>query len=183
MAEEKVEQENLSEEEIENQNEEAVAEENATEAEAEEINEWEVKYKEMNDKFLRLYSEFENFRKRTAKEKLELMQTANKSLMKDILPIVDDFERAADANKENEDATSLKEGFELIQNKLFKTLENKGLKPMDAKGNVFDVDVHEALTNIPAPSEDLKGKVVDVVEKGYYLNDTVLRYAKVVVGQ
>ena len=183
MAEEKVEQENLSEEELENQNEETVAEDDATEAEAEEVNEWEVKYTEMNDKFLRLYSEFENFRKRTAKEKLDLMQTANKSLMKDILPIVDDFERAADANKENEDPTSLKEGFELIQNKLYKTLESKGLKSMDAKGNVFDVDVHEALTNIPAPSEDLKGKVVDVVEKGYYLNDAVLRYAKVVVGQ
>ncbi len=142
-----------------------------------------LEYKELHEKFVRLYSEFDNFRKRTAKEKIDITKTASESVLKDLLPILDDFERAIENNGKVEDIESVKEGFNLIHNKLFSTLEAKGLKRMDSQGETFDVDKHEALTNIPAPSEDMKGKVVDVVEKGYLLNDKVIRFAKVVVGQ
>lgn len=141
------------------------------------------KANEINDKYLRLYSEFDNFRKRTAKEKIDIITTANAGVIKEILPIVDDFKRAIAANKEVEDAQSLKDGFELIFNKMYKTLEAKGLKKIEAKGEQFNADIHEALTNIPAPSEDLKGKVVDVVEEGYQLGEKIIRFPKVVVGQ
>lgn len=144
---------------------------------------WEEKYNEMNNKFLRLYADFENLRKRSAKEKLDILQSANGNLIKELLPIVDDFDRAIANNKESDDIEAVKEGFNLINDKFFKTLEKQGLKPMDAKEKVFDTDHHEAITNIPAPTEDLKGKVVDVIEKGYFINDKVLRFAKVVVGQ
>ncbi len=143
----------------------------------------EEKYAELNDKFLRLYSEFDNYRKRTNKEKLELISTASSGVIKDLVAVLDDFERAITNNETVEDTTSLKEGFQLIYNKLKSTLETKGLKPMVSKGEVFDSELHEAIANIPAPSEDLKGKIVDDVEKGYYIHDKVIRYAKVVVGQ
>jgi molecular chaperone GrpE len=143
----------------------------------------EEKYAELNDKFLRLYSEFDNYRKRTNKEKLELISTASSGVIKDLVAVLDDFERAIANNETVEDTTSLKEGFQLIYNKLKSTLETKGLKPMVSKGEVFDSELHEAIANIPAPSEDLKGKIVDDVEKGYYIHDKVIRYAKVVVGQ
>jgi molecular chaperone GrpE len=143
----------------------------------------EGKYAELNDKFLRLYSEFDNYRKRTNKEKLELISTASSGVIKDLVAVLDDFERAITNNETVEDTTSLKEGFHLIYNKLKSTLETKGLKPMVSKGEVFDSELHEAIANIPAPSEDLKGKIVDDVEKGYYIHDKVIRYAKVVVGQ
>jgi molecular chaperone GrpE len=133
------------------------------------------------DKYLRLYSEFENFRKRTSKEKLELIQSANEQLLRDLLPIADDFERAESAfgDKNNKDLA----GFFLIHSKFKKAMEIYGVKIMDvAKGSDFNADFHEAITQIPAPSPELKGKVVDVVEKGYVLNDKVIRYAKVVVG-
>lgn len=148
-----------------------------------ELDEMKKKNNELNDKYLRLYSEFENYRKRTAREKLDIIGTASADLMKNLLPVLDDFERAIKANESVEDAAALKEGFVLIHHRLESLLHQKGLKPMEAHGHAFDVDLHEALTNIQAPSDDLKGKVVDVVEKGYYLNDTVIRYAKVVVGQ
>ena len=138
---------------------------------------------EWKDKFVRLYSEYENFRKRTAKEKIDISRIATQRLMTDLLSVLDDFDRAAKNNLNVDDSKAIKEGVDLIYNKLFKTLESKGLKPMESKGNKFDVDLHDAITNIPAPSKKLKGKVVDVVEKGYYLNDHVLRFAKVVVGQ
>jgi molecular chaperone GrpE len=147
------------------------------------IAEKDAKIAELNDKFLRLYSEFDNFRKRTAKEKIEIIKSAGENVIKDMLPIVDDFKRAAEANKDVNDADALKEGFELISNKFYKTLEAKGLVAIEAKGEVFNADIHQALTNIPAPSEDLKGKVIDVVEKGYYLGDKIIRFPKVVVGQ
>ncbi|MEH0158318.1 nucleotide exchange factor GrpE [Limibacter armeniacum] len=141
---------------------------------------------EMKDKYLRLYSDFENFRRRTAKEKLDFMKTANEDLIVSLLAVVDDFERAqkhASGDEENEALNSFKQGVDLIQNKLVSLLENKGLKSMEnPTGKEFDMDKHEAITQIPAPSEDLKGKVVDTVEKGYLLNDKVIRYAKVVVG-
>lgn len=144
---------------------------------------WEQKYLEVNDKYLRLYSDFDNFRKRTMKEKSDLISSANAGVIKDLLPILDDFERAIQSNQEATDPDGLKEGFQLIYNKMNNILESKGLKPMDSKGTPFDMDLHEAITNIPAPSDEDKGKVMDVVEKGYYLKEKVIRYAKVVVGQ
>ncbi len=138
---------------------------------------------EFQEKFIRLYSEYENYRKRTAKEKIDIINNASKEVVSDLLPVLDDFERAIHNNKDSDDSTAIKEGFSLIYNKFIKSLHSKGLKSMESKNTPFDVDLHEAITNIPAPEEDLKGKVVDVVEKGYYLNDKVLRFAKVVVGQ
>ena len=132
---------------------------------------------ELKDKYLRLYSDFDNFRKRTAKEKLEMIQSASERVIVDIIPVIDDIERATANAQEGE----ISEGIHLIFNKLYNTLAVKGLKPMDAKGVVFNADLHEAITQFPAPTEDDKGKVFDVVEKGYYLNDKVIRFAKVVV--
>ncbi len=133
------------------------------------------------DKYVRLYSEFENFRRRTAKEKLELIQTANEQLITSLLPVVDDFDRAESAVKDK--TSSDVEGFFLINSKLRKILETYGVKPMDVRqGSEFDSDFQEAVSQIPAPSPELRGKIVDVVEKGYLLNDKVIRYAKVVVG-
>jgi len=140
-------------------------------------------YDALNEKYLRLYSDFENFRKRTIKEKADIILSASTGIIKEILPVVDDFERALEANKDNDDAAVVKEGMELISSKLMNILTQKGLKPMDSKEKDFNTDWHEAITNIPAPTEELKGKVVDVVEKGYLLNDKVVRFAKVVVGQ
>ncbi len=138
---------------------------------------------EFREKFVRLYAEFENYRKRTNQERLDLIVTANAGLLKDMLPVLDDFDRAIANNENLDDAAALREGFKLIQNKFKQILLSKGLKEMEAKGHDFDSDLHEAIANIPAPEENLKGKVVDDVEKGYFLNDKVLRYAKVVVGQ
>ncbi len=143
----------------------------------------EEKLAELNDRYLRLYSEFDNYRKRTNKEKIDLIATASAGVLKELITTLDDFERAIANNENVEDLTTLKEGFHLIYNKLKTTLENKGLKVMLAKGESFDSELHEAIANIPAPSEDLVGKIVDDVEKGYYLHDKVIRYAKVVVGQ
>jgi len=136
----------------------------------------------LNNKYLRLYSDFENYRKRTAKEKLSLIESSNRDLLSTLLPVVDDFERAINSNENTNDPEALKEGFLLIFNKFINILEMEGVKPMDAIGKPFDVEYHEAITNIPAPKKSLKGKVVDVTEKGYFLKDNVLRYAKVVVG-
>jgi molecular chaperone GrpE len=137
---------------------------------------------ELKDKYLRLYSEFENFRRRTSKEKIDIIKTANEDVILSLLPVLDDFERAQQAFKELNESDPLKQGLNLIQNKLFKTLESKGLKPMDAIGTAFNSDLHEAITQSPAPTEDLKGKIIDVLEKGYYLNDKVIRHAKVIIG-
>ena len=143
----------------------------------------EEKYNEVNDKYLRLYAEFENFRRRTNKEKLDTIISANAGVMKELLPVLDDFERAIANNQKTEDVAALKEGFQLIFNKFSNILTAKGLKPMEVNEAPFDSEIHEAIANIPAPDEKLKGKVVDTVEKGYYLNEKVIRYAKVVVGQ
>lgn len=137
---------------------------------------------EQKDKYVRLYSEFDNFRRRTAKERLELIKTANEDLVSALLPVIDDFDRAMKA-LDAKNATSEKEGIELIYNKMVKVLEQKGVKPMEIKaGDDFDAEIHEAITQIPAPSEELKGKIVDVVESGYYLDEKVVRFAKVVTG-
>ncbi|HEY9048219.1 MAG TPA: nucleotide exchange factor GrpE [Ohtaekwangia sp.] len=136
---------------------------------------------EQKDKYLRLYSEFENFRRRTSKEKLEMIQSANEQLIKALLPVADDFERAEKAFKGTESKDL--EGIFLIYTKFKKILDQSGVKVMEAgAGSEFNPDLHEAITQIPAPDEKLKGKIVDVVEKGYLLNDKVIRFAKVVVG-
>lgn len=143
----------------------------------------EEKYAELNDRFLRLYAEFENFRRRTNKEHLELISSANASLLRDLLPILDDFERAITNNETSEDTAILKEGFSLIYNKYKGILETKGIKPIIAKGELFNSDVHEAIVNVPVEDETQKGKVIEDIEKGYYLNEKVIRFSKVVVGQ
>jgi molecular chaperone GrpE len=143
----------------------------------------EDKYDDLNNRFLRLYAEFENFRKRTNKERLDIINNANADLLKDMIPVIDDFERAITNNEGSEDVVAIKEGFSLIYNKYKGILQTKGLKPMDSKGEVFDPEVHEAVANMPTEDKKLKGKIIDDVEKGYFLNEKVLRYAKVVVGQ
>jgi molecular chaperone GrpE len=136
---------------------------------------------EYKDKYLRLYSDFENFRRRVAKEKLDFLRTANEELVKSLLPVVDDFERAQKSLESNDNKDGYIEGVKLIHSKFVKTLESKGLKPMNVKGEKFDMEIHEAITQIPGEEEN-KGKIVDEVEKGYFLNDKVIRFAKVVIG-
>lgn len=173
---------------LENENiqEETQAEETTAETQIEDekdpLEELQESYNQLNDKYLRLYSDFENFRKRTAKERLDLMKSGGEDVFKLLLPIIDDFERAQANMETATDVPSVKEGVALIYNKLQKELEAKGLKPMVTKGEVFDSEYHEAITQIPAPDKKLKGKVVDEVEKGYFLNEKVIRFAKVVVG-
>jgi len=135
-----------------------------------------------NDKYLRLYAEFDNFRRRTNKERAELLQTAGKEVIVSLLPLLDDFERAARSMENATDINAVKEGVVLVQNKLNNILSQKGLKPMESIGHPFDAELHEAITNIPAPADEEKGKVIDEMEKGYYLNDKVIRFAKVIVG-
>jgi molecular chaperone GrpE len=146
------------------------------------LEEEKIKVAELNDKFLRLYSEFDNFRKRTNKEKLDLYKTAGEDVIVSMLPILDDFERALKHISETEENKVHREGVELIYNKFSNILKQKGVELMDANGNEFNTDLHEALTKIPAPTPELKGKVVDVLENGYLLNGKVIRFAKVVVG-
>ena len=140
--------------------------------------------KQERDKFLRLFAEFENYKKRTNRERLELFSTASESVMKTLLPVLDDFERALSHIEDDKEAEELRKGVLLIYQKLVKTLEQKGLKVMTVeKGDVFNADDHEAITQVPAPSDDLKGKIIDVVEKGYVLGEKVIRFPKVVIGQ
>lgn len=138
---------------------------------------------EMKDKYLRLYAEFDNYRKRTMREREELIKTAAESAIKSVLSTLDDLERAIKAAKSSNEESTILEGIMLIYEKMFKTLEQQGLKVMDSDGQDFNPDLHEALTKIPVPSDDLKGKVIETIEKGYYLRDKIIRYAKVVVGQ
>ncbi|MBN1950630.1 MAG: nucleotide exchange factor GrpE [Bacteroidales bacterium] len=140
------------------------------------------KAREWHDKYLRLSAEFDNYRKRTLKEKSDLIKTANEDLLIDILAVVDDFERGINTIDKSEDLQALKAGIHLIYDKFNAFLRQKGIKEIEAKEKEFDLDLHEALTKIPAPDETLKGKVVDVIEKGYTLNEKVIRFAKVVVG-
>lgn len=136
------------------------------------------------DKFMRLFAEFENYKKRTNKERIELFKTASESVMLSMLPILDDFERALLHIEEDKEAEELRKGVLLIYNKLLTTLEQKGLSKIEVnKGDVFNADDHEAVTQIPAPIDDLKGKIIDVVERGYKLGDKVIRFPKVVIGQ
>ena len=136
------------------------------------------------DKYLRLFAEFENYKKRTTKERIELFKTAGQEVMTVLLPILDDFERALTHIEDDKEAEELRKGVLLIYQKMVKTLEQKGLTAIDVKqGDAFDAEVHQAITQIPAPSEDLKGKIIDCVEKGYKLGDKIIRHPKVVVAQ
>jgi len=137
---------------------------------------------ETRDKFLRIYSEFDNFKKRTQRERLDLLKTASADVIISMLPVLDDFDRALKAMESKTAGNADKSGVELIFNKMKSVLESKGLKRMISIGEEFNVDLHEAITNIPAPDEKLKGKVVDEAESGYFLNDKVIRHAKVIVG-
>ena len=161
-----------------------VAEE--TVSEDEEINQAEssdTALAEAKDKYLRLFAEFENFRRRTAKERLDLIKTASEDIVSALLPVVDDFERSLEIFKENEAVAPMYEGIQLVYQKMLKILEQKGLTRMNvAQGSEFDSEYHEAVVQTPAPSEELKGKVVDVIESGYFLGEKVLRYANVVIG-
>ncbi|MBK1441998.1 nucleotide exchange factor GrpE [Parapedobacter sp. ISTM3] len=135
-----------------------------------------------NDKYLRLYAEFDNYKRRVAKERIELMQTAGKEIIASLLPVIDDFERALKAFETATEVAPLKEGVSLVGHKLKNVLVHQGVKEMESIGKPFDAELQEAITNVPAPSEDLKGKVIDEIEKGYFLHDKILRHAKVVVG-
>lgn len=167
--------------------EEASQEEEEANSAEDRIKQLEKQLEDMNEKHLRLFSEFDNFKKRTKKEKSELIKSAGEDVIGELLPVLDDFERAISSNKEieaeGEQIDQLKDGFELIFNKMMKTLQDKGLQEMEADGEEFNTDRHEAMTKMPVEDEAQKGKVVEVVQKGYYLNDKVLRYAKVVVGE
>ena len=182
--------ENTEQKDILNENESVTNElpeidENSTPPDEEQISD-EEKFKaeasEWQNKYLRLYAEFDNFKRRTSKERLELLQIAGKDVIVDLLPVLDDFERAQKSIEKATDIEAVKEGVKLVHHKLKNVLNNKGLKEMTSIGAEFDADVHEGITNIPAPSDDLKGKVVDELEKGYYLNDKVIRFAKVIIG-
>jgi molecular chaperone GrpE len=154
----------------------ALADESAQEKTQQELD-------EMRDKYLRLIAEFDNYKKRTAKERVELMQTANKEVIVSLLDVLDDSERATKQLETAADLNAVKDGVMLVFNKLKSTLQSKGLKPMESLHTDFNPDLHEAITEIPAPSKDLQGKVVDDMQKGYYLNDKLIRHARVIVGK
>jgi len=141
------------------------------------------KYDEANDKYLRLAAEFDNYKKRTLKERMELIKTAGENILVGLIPIIDDFDRAMQATSQAKDIEAVKQGLGLIYNKFNEFIKQKGIKEIEAISKDFDTDLHEAITKIPAPTAELKGKVVDVVEKGYFLNDKVIRYSKVVIGE
>jgi molecular chaperone GrpE len=155
-------------------------EEVATENEMEKL---QAELSEQKDKYLRLFAEFDNFKRRTAKERIELIQTAGKEVIASVLDVLDDCERAEKTMESVQDTAAVKEGVQLVFGKLRAVLEQKGLKPMTSVGEEFNPDLHEAITEIPAPTPELQGKVIDQVQKGYYLGDKIIRFAKVVVGK
>ncbi len=178
---------------LENTEQEQVAEESKkpkketnrkkTDKTKEELEKTQAELAELKDKYLRLLAEFDNYKRRTVKEKLDLMKTASQDVVEAILPVLDDFDRAKKmATGENANEV-FPEGIALVYDKFYSILKSKGLEPMDSTGLVFDPETHEAITEIPAPTEELKGKVVDTIEKGYKLQDKIIRYAKVIVGK
>ncbi len=173
----KPEQEEIQDQQESNENKEQVSKEENTEQQLQ------LKVDELNDKYVRLYSEFDNYRRRTSKERIDLSKTASAEVLTDLLPVLDDFERAIKSTDETQDCEAVKEGVNLIYNKFKGILEKKGVKAIESVGQVFDTDFHEAITYIPATSEDLKNKIVDELEKGYLLGDKVIRYSKVIIGQ
>jgi len=149
----------------------------------EELEEAQLEISELKDKYLRLRAEFDNFRKRSVKEKIDLMGTAARDTMSALLPVLDDFDRAKKNAEDEQSAEPFSEGVMLVYNKLHNSLKQKGLEPMESTGETFDPELHEAITEIPAPSEEMKGKIVDTIETGYLLKDKIIRHAKVVVGK
>jgi molecular chaperone GrpE len=149
----------------------------------EELEKTEIELLELKDKHIRLQAEFDNYRKRTLKERMELLKTASESVLMNILPVIDDFDRAMQMIDIVEEEGHVKDGVKLIYAKFQEFLKQNGIKEIDAKEQNFDTDLHEAITKIPAPTEELIGKNVDVVQKGYYLNDKVIRFSKVVIGE
>ena len=172
--------------EVENQDELHLQSEESTEQEADKIvDEFELmsqKCAELNDKNLRLMAEFDNYRKRTLKERSELYKTAGEGLLVNMLPLVDDFERALKAIETADDVIAVKEGVELIYTKFIAFLLQNGVKSIPTENELFNTDIHEAITTFPAPTEDLKGKIIECVTKGYTMNEKVIRFSKVVVG-
>ena len=175
-------EENILDQEAQDQ-EETLEGDNNEEASDESQTDHEAEIAELKDKYLRLQAEFQNFKRRTIKERLELMSNAAKDTLVSLLPVLDDFDRAKMNAEDDDNVEPLSEGVMLVYNKLHTTLKQKGLTAMESTGEVFDAELHEAITKIPAPSEDMKGKIIDTVEKGYQLNDKIIRHAKVVVGE
>jgi molecular chaperone GrpE len=167
---------------IQNEETQNTGTENTTE-ELSEVDALKVQLAEQKEKYLRLFADFDNYKKRSAKERLELLNTAGKDIILSILPTIDDFERAILAAENAKDIESVKEGMILIKNKFFSSLEQRGLKAMNSIGEPFNPEIQEAITEVPAPNEEMKGKVLDVIEKGYLLNEKIIRFAKVVVGK
>lgn len=149
----------------------------------EEVDKLSAEKAELSDKYLRLSAEFQNYKRRTAREKMDIIQTAGRDVIKVLLPVLDDFDRAKKAADDDDSVEAFSEGVQLVYEKLHRVLEQKGLKALETNGEVFNADFHEALTEIPAPTEELKGKIIDTIERGYALNDKIIRYAKVVVGK
>jgi len=176
--------EDFSVEEIENQDLENSAEsEPVAIIPDEEIAKLRAELDEQKDKYIRLFAEFDNYKRRSAKERMELIQTAGKEVITSLLQVLDDCDRAEKQMQESNDPKQIKEGVTLVFNKLRKTLQAQGVKPMESLNTEFDVEKHEAITEIPVSDKSLKGKVVDEIEKGYYLNDKLIRFAKVVTGK
>lgn len=180
---------NTQETNMNNEQEQPIDEQNTNESNPETgeqlsaLEQCQAELAEMKDKYLRQVAEFDNFRKRNAKERIELIQTAGKDIITELLEVIDDMDRATEQMEKSDDLAQIKSGTQLVFNKLKRTLENKGLKAMDTKNADFDVEFHEAITEIPAPTPDLQGKVIDELQKGYFLNDKLIRHAKVVVGK
>lgn len=169
------------EQELENQAEETNAE--AGDKIENEMKNLKKENEELKDKYLRLFAEFDNFKKRTIKEKLDMMKTASSDIILALLPVLDDFDRAKKNADDENTQEAFSEGVNLVYHKLYSTLKAKGLKPMESTNQPFDPELHEAVTEIPAPTEEMKGMVVDTIERGYFLKDKIIRYAKVVVGK
>lgn len=168
-------------EETVDQNEQAEVKEEQTEQDI--ITELETQVSEAKDKYLRLFAEFDNFKKRNIKERLDIIKSASQDTLSSLLPVLDDFDRAKKSAEDENSTEPFSEGVIMVYNKLYNTLNGKGLEKMESTGEVFDPEIHEAITKIPAPSDDMKGKIVDTIEAGYKLNDKIIRHAKVVVGE
>lgn len=149
----------------------------------ENVKQMEVQLQESKDKYLRLYAEFDNFKKRTMKERLELLKSASQDIVTALLPVLDDFDRAKKSADDENTEEHFSEGVSLVYHKLYSTLHQKGLSKMESNNQVFDPELHEAISEIPVPQPEMKGKIIETVEQGYYLNDKIIRYAKVVVGK
>jgi molecular chaperone GrpE len=177
------EQKQQNEQQGENQTEEQASTDQSDAPVEEKLNALQEENDELRDKYLRLAAEFNNYKRRMVKEKMDMMNNAAQDTMSALLPVLDDFDRARKAADQNDKGDLFAEGIGLVYKKLYNTLKQKGLEPMDSEGQPFDPELHEALTEIPAPAEDLKGKVVDIIERGYTLNGKIIRHAKVVVGK